>query len=334
MSIFLKPPDISIIVPVWNGERYLHECMESLLSQTLVNIEIVCIDDSSEDGSRAILDSYADSDSRVKVLTCSVKSAAATRNVGLKAAQGKYIGFVDCDDWVDDDFFYTLFTAIENANADLARSEYYHHWPDGSVTKDSFCAILEQRQTENSSLRSWDHSVVVCNAIYRRDWLTDNKALYFDERLAAYEDVPWTLKACVEARLAVPVTGTYYHYRRHTGGLSDDTMDNLQEGFAANAIAYEFCRARDWNSEEEYTHHYVRIVWRYTNLFRRAFRIQNKNKSTIYDFQPFWSGLMDTIATCKYEDTRAALALKPWWPDIEASSGWLDYQQRIQSKKH
>ena len=100
---------VSIIVPVYNVEKYLERCLDSLINQTLTNIEIVCINDGSTDNSGKILDDYAAKDNRIKVIHQNNAGQAVARNNGLKIANGNYINFVDSDDWVDLDFIEKLY---------------------------------------------------------------------------------------------------------------------------------------------------------------------------------------------------------------------------------
>ena len=95
---------ISILVAVYNAEKYLHKCLESLLSQTLHNIEIICVDDASTDSSLNILNAYAKKDERIKVVHLSQNvGIAKARNAGLRISTGQYIAFVDSDDWLSED---------------------------------------------------------------------------------------------------------------------------------------------------------------------------------------------------------------------------------------
>ena len=105
---------ISVIVPVFNAEKYLKMCLNSLVSQTLKNIEIICIDDGSTDNSLAILDKFKSKDNRIKIIKQKNYGVSMARNNGISEAQGEYIGFVDADDWVDKDFFENYIMPLKN----------------------------------------------------------------------------------------------------------------------------------------------------------------------------------------------------------------------------
>ena len=111
---------VSVIVPVYNVEKYLRECLNFLVNQTLKEIEIICINDGSEDSSLEILNEYASKDSRFVIINQENSGQSVARNKGLDIAKGEYIGFVDSDDWVDLNFFENLYSEAVKNNSDIA----------------------------------------------------------------------------------------------------------------------------------------------------------------------------------------------------------------------
>ena len=111
---------ISIIVPVYNTEKYLEKCLNSLISQTLEDIEILCINDGSTDNSIKILEQYANRDSRIKIINKKNAGVSAARNTGISQAKGEYLGFVDSDDYVDLNFYEKLYNTAKEYNASIA----------------------------------------------------------------------------------------------------------------------------------------------------------------------------------------------------------------------
>lgn len=110
-------PKISIIVPVYNVEKYIHRCIHSLINQTLRDIEIILVDDESPDSCPQICDEYASKDTRIKVIHKKNEGLGLTRNAGLEAATGEYIAFIDSDDWVDLVMYETLYNTAQRSNA-------------------------------------------------------------------------------------------------------------------------------------------------------------------------------------------------------------------------
>lgn len=132
---------ISVIIPCFNAEKYIDRCMESVLHQTYRDLEIILVDDGSTDGTGALLESYCKRDTRVSVLKQENKGAGAARNAGLDIARGKYIGFVDSDDWIKSDMYEYLVGIIKKENADIAGCDFYavreKHDGKQSVKKES-----------------------------------------------------------------------------------------------------------------------------------------------------------------------------------------------------
>ena len=115
-----KAPKISVVIPIYNAEEYLEECLESVVGQTLRDIEIICINDGSTDNSAKICEKYAKKDKRIIFVSTENKGPGAARNTGLGFAKGEFIGFVDSDDWIDLDFYEKLYTAAVETDADIA----------------------------------------------------------------------------------------------------------------------------------------------------------------------------------------------------------------------
>ena len=112
-------PQISVIIPVYNSEKYLPQCLESIVGQSYGDIEIICVNDGSKDKSTEILNSYAAKDERIKIINQKNKGQSAARNAGLDVATGKYIAFVDSDDVIDFRFFEILYTAAERSGSEV-----------------------------------------------------------------------------------------------------------------------------------------------------------------------------------------------------------------------
>jgi len=120
----MNTPLISIIVPIYKVEPYLRKCVDSILAQTYVNIEVILVDDGSPDGCPAICDEYAAKDRRVVALHQRNAGVSVARNAGLDAAKGEYIAFVDSDDWIEPDLYEVLYQVITASGADIAVSSY------------------------------------------------------------------------------------------------------------------------------------------------------------------------------------------------------------------
>jgi len=124
---------VSIIIPVYNAEKYLHRCLDSVLSQTYTNFEAILVDDGSPDRSGEICDEYAQKDSRIRVIHKKNGGVASSRQCGLDNARGEYIIYVDPDDWVEPDMLATMYGKAKEENADLVFADYYWETVDNII---------------------------------------------------------------------------------------------------------------------------------------------------------------------------------------------------------
>ncbi len=206
---------VSVIVPVYNAEKYLDKCLISLQQQTLEDIEIICVDDGSEDKSLEILKKYAKGDERIKVLEQNHKKQGAARNEGLKFATGEYIGFVDADDWVDIDFYEKLYGSACKYQADIAMGVNVRVG-GGKKTKKRL-EILQENCVKDVQ-EKFDISKVAqnpcpTNKIYKREFLLLNN-LYFPENMFC-EDKLFVTQAVYYADKLVAVPDVNYFYYRN-----------------------------------------------------------------------------------------------------------------------
>ena len=117
---------ISVVVPVYNVEKYLKECINSIINQTLEDIEIICVNDGSTDSSLEILNDYAKKDSRIIVINKSNSGYGHTMNMGLNAASGEYIGIIESDDFADKNMFEDLYKLAKEYDADIVKGDWYN----------------------------------------------------------------------------------------------------------------------------------------------------------------------------------------------------------------
>ena len=163
-------PLISVIVPVYNTEKYLKQCLESLQKQTMKNIEVLIIDDGSDDKSASICDSFADVDTRFQVLHKVNEGLSAARNDGLRISQAKYIMSVDSDDWVERDFCEAAYNVAEENKADIVAFRFAKHGKKDRIIKQKHFPMEGIITREEALTQYWSSvSVVVWNKLYRRD---------------------------------------------------------------------------------------------------------------------------------------------------------------------
>lgn len=202
---------LSIIVPVYNVENYLIRCLDSLVNQTLKEIEIICINDGSKDNSLNILEEYAKKDSRIIILNQENAGLSAARNAGMEIAKGEYIGFVDSDDWVDLDFFEKLYIAAKNNDCDIAVADFIREHPTKkkkrlNITKEE---IFEKPEDKYLACKTYREGCV-WNKIYRTEFLKSIDLKFVVGMY--YEDRDFTARSLFYSKKLITVPNTYYRY--------------------------------------------------------------------------------------------------------------------------
>jgi len=269
-------PLLSIIVPVYNTSSYLRECVDSLLAQSLDDLEIVAVDDGSTDDSPRILAEYATAyPGRFRLLTKANGGLADARNHGIAAATGEYVGFVDADDYVSPKMFSLMCDRASTTGADIVvckmmgfDPESGAEFPYEEAPSEAFAASL----SESPSLLV-KNSPSVCNKIFRRKLFTEHD-LHFPVGLA-FEDLATTYSLFAHANRMEKVDEFLYFYRRARGGSIMSTFGaHYEELMCALEIAYErfsadevFDRYRDQLEAVALEH---LILGRYADFFLHA----------------------------------------------------------------
>lgn len=203
---------VSVIIPVYNVESYLRECMDSVINQTLEDLEIICVNDGSTDNSRAILQEYANKDSRIKIIDKENGGQSSARNLGIKAATGEFIGFVDSDDWIDINFYEKLYNAVINYKADLASANLLRVYSNKKTYflkhKTYKCSNKPRLKYEYAKLPDNNY---IMNRLYNTKKLQKSKLLF--EEGMIFEDVEFSHKVLYYLDKMVTVPGTNYNYR-------------------------------------------------------------------------------------------------------------------------
>lgn len=218
-------PDVSIIVPIYNVEKYLRCCIDSILSQTFISFELLLIDDGSTDASGAICDEYALMDRRIHVTHQINRGVSAARNVGLDKSVGKYVCFVDSDDWVTSDYLATLMEQVQGF--DVLFFGFFLRYNDESSMSLSLrrqCAVNEiEKEQLMLSLCKNDAGYNVLgytfDKIFRRN-LIEKYNLRFDENICLGEDEIFALAYCLKAQYLKVIPDVLYCYSPRVGGLA------------------------------------------------------------------------------------------------------------------
>jgi len=227
---------ISIVIPFYNAAQYIRECVESALTQTLDDVEVICVDDCSTDNSREIVESIVDP--RMRVIGFSQnQGVSSTRNAGLRAARGEYVYFLDSDDWIEPGYLETMVSYARSGKVEIVLN------PN---VEPSMRGISCSKPTRYPSRLVATYAYPsVWTRLYRRKYLIDNSVV-FPEELSASEDYFFTKLAESLTDYTFVVPGPAYHHTIRAGSLSTrNTFDNIR----ASKLLYDEMRRRGISTE-------------------------------------------------------------------------------------
>lgn len=231
-------PKVSVVIPVYNTEEYLKECVDSLTSQTMSEIEIILVDDGSSEKCAELCDSLARNDERIVVIHKENQGQGIARNAGMAVARGEYIGFVDSDDFVDVNMYQALYTAAKNNDADVVMSgvtfvggntfsktgdfeekDYFDKETvfENKGMKQVLLGIVGALPSEADDSR---YGVSVWKNIFRRDLIIKENLKFVSEREIISEDAIFCVDFMCCAKKAVGIPGPFYRYRRNDQSFS------------------------------------------------------------------------------------------------------------------
>lgn len=211
---------ISVIIPVYNVEKYLERCMYSVLNQTYKNLEIILVDDGSPDASGKICDEYLEKDNRIKVIHKANGGLSSARNAGLEIIKGEYVLFIDSDDWIELDMLQHLYTLLkENPDAQIAECTItVSHTNESKILQPKLKVVTKSKKVmlnEFYRVSKWKYDTSVCNKLIRSSILGD---FQFIETLN--EDVEASLELVMRANLLVSSNQKMYHYYVNNNGIT------------------------------------------------------------------------------------------------------------------
>jgi len=242
---------VSIVIPIYNVEKYLRQCLDSVVAQTLSEIEIICVNDGSTDGSLSIIQEYADKDFRIKVIDKENSGYGHSMNCGFAMARGEYVGIVESDDYADADMFEKLYICAKQNNLDVVKSGYYLYFSTPIeknekveiasriicnkvlCPRESFKANMEMVEFFNIKPTIW-------SAIYKRDFLQSHNIQFNETPGASYQDAGFNFKVWACADRVQLMQNAFLHYRQ----------DN--EGSSVNSKGKVFCVCDEYEEIERF----------------------------------------------------------------------------------
>ncbi len=256
---------LSVIVPVYNTGKYLEKCLNSLVNQTLKNIEIIIVDDGSTDNSKSIIKKYSKKYDNITPYYLKNGGVSRARNYGIKKAKGKYITFLDSDDYIDLNLYEKMYSKTKN-NPDVVECDYIWEYSDKSVLD----------KYDNSINPMLAIRAVVWNKIYNKNFLNNTGVLFHED--VHFEDVEFCYELFLHQKTREYVDDAFVHYIQRKNSITDDKSDKLMNIYVVldSTIKYYKNNKKYKKYKDELEYLYMRYT--YGSSFKRILRVKDKKR--------------------------------------------------------
>ncbi len=302
---------VSIIIPVYNTDKYLGECLDSVINQTYKNLQVICVDNASTDNSLSILKKYSAMDTRIQIIINENNEGPAfSRNVGFTKAEGKYTYFLDSDDYIKQDAIERLCYYAENNNVEAI---YFNSSICGDLETFGRALSLDYEMQDNDKIiydgptlfKLMNDKTVYVHTVWRCFWKTDflvNNDLKFESTLRTSDDVPFFTKAILLGKRTMVINEAFHAYRRREGamttGIGEEKVINLFKGY---------CILLDFWCSHKFEKDVDDVLRKYLNdklitIKRIYFRNKNKISKDSFEFG-LEQHLFEMMIVQEYEKT-------------------------------
>lgn len=265
-------PKVSIIVPIYNVEMYIGKCLETLVNQTLKDIEIILVNDGSKDGSAEIAKKYLKKyPEKIVYLEKENGGLSDSRNYGLPYAKGEYIAFLDSDDYVEENMYEEMYELAKKEDSDMVQCNFYWEYPDKNKKK-----IGELRQYSNKKEMLVKTRVEAWNKLIKREILEQNPEIKFPKGLR-YEDVEFTYKLVPYVEKVSILNKPFIHYIQRGNSISNTQNERTKEIFDVLDNVIKYYKEKNLYEEYEEQLEYVYVKTVFCRSLLRMVKIQDKN---------------------------------------------------------
>lgn len=259
---------VSVIVPVYNSALYLDKCLDSLVNQTLKDIEIIVVNDGSTDNSQEIINKYIKKDKRIVSIVKGNGGLGDARNYGIKKATGKYIGFVDSDDHVDLNMYEDLYKTAEKENSDIVECNFYWSYKN-KLKEDKPKYNYDSKEDIFNNIR-----VMVCNKIFRKELVIKNKIMF--PQGVKYEDILFTYKILPHVNKISYIGKAYYYYIQRQNSLSNNQNEKTKDIFVLLDEIKKYYKSNNIYNDYKDNIEYINIRYLLGSSFLRIIKIENR----------------------------------------------------------
>lgn len=280
---------VSVLVPIYNVEDFLGECLDSLVKQTLKDIEIVCINDGSTDGSLKIVKEYDKNDPRIVIIDKKNTGYGDSMNQGLDKATGEYVGIVEPDDFIELDAFEKMYKIAKTNNLDVVKANFYEYFTDKKRDVAKSNMFLSEEENIVLDPREQRHVFYeqpsIWSAIYNRKFLNDNNIRFLPSPGASYQDAGFNFKVWASAKKVIMLNSAFLHYRQ------DNPNSSVKSEGKVYAVKDEYDEVEKWLKKrglyEEYSStlagmRFSSYIWNMRRLTRKTAKEFAKTVRTDY----------------------------------------------------
>ena len=238
-------PKVSILIPCYNVEKYIRQCLDSVVNQTLKDIEIICINDGSTDCTLDILREYEQNDNRIKVISKHNSGYGASMNIGLETAKSEYIGIVESDDFVELNMFEKLYCTAKDNDLDLVRCQYYLYKSSNNSNElfdNTWVPMNKVYCPLDDNTPFMQAPAIWCN-LFKKDMINDNNIRFMETPGASYQDTSFAFKLYASAKRFMLIEDAFMHYR------IDNENSSVNSSTKANYVLIEYAEIKRFAKE-------------------------------------------------------------------------------------
>jgi len=291
---------LSVIVPCCNVEKYLDQCLKSIVDQTFKEMEIICVNDGSKDNTLSIIEKYASKDKRIKILDKPNSGYGDSMNKGFELATGKYIGIVESDDFIEPEMFKVLYETAVKFDADVVKSNFWFYWGETEENelheyfrKEECGYVICPHEYDNGSL--YGRKPSIWSAIYKNDFIKENNISFLPTPGASFQDTSFTFKVYSSAKKMVCLYDAFLHYRQDNAGSSVNNADKkIDFVFQEYREIEKFIKENQQEQELNPIYaaaFYDTCIWTYERLS------VGKRYSFLKTISPWFKELIDKVGT-------------------------------------
>ena len=311
-------PKISVIIPIYNSEKYLHQCIDSILCQTLTDIEILLMDDGSSDGSAVICDEYAQKDKRIRVIHKENSGYGSTINQAIRLAAGEYVGIIEADDFTEPDMYEKLYANATKNKTDVTKCYFYQFnqyrpKPDHPYL---YASDLSAQPTGVFNVHDYPkiltyHSAIWA-AIYRTKFIQN--ILLRETPGASYQDFPFTFEALLKAKRLSIVPAYLMHYRKEPHQNSSTAQPGAQVLLLVDHMNYviDFMKKNGtWQSyKDEFFYHATKCLHGYFIISR-----PDVKEAYYHALRTFYTPFQNQLSFRYFEEHLKQFVIALWHQD-------------------